>query len=60
MFSNLNYNCFNVLDPVMLLAGGQGGLAHPEFGILVKPNLTLGLGQIMPIKLLPDHPDLKT
>ena len=26
MFSNLNYNCFNVLDPVMLLAGGQGGL----------------------------------
>ena len=30
----------------MLLAGGLGGLAHPEFGISINPIPTRG-GQIM-------------
>ena len=33
-----------VTNTVMLLVGGQGGLAHPEFGISVKPITTRGGG----------------
>ena len=40
-------------------ASGWAGwaLAHPEFGVSV--NLIPTRGQIMPIVLLPAHPDLK-
>ena len=45
-------------NSVLLLAGGQGGLAHREFGSSFKPITTRG--QIMPNALLLAYPDLKT
>ena len=42
----------------MPLAGGLGGLAHPEFGLSLP--ISNQRGQIMPNTLLIAHPDLKT